>query len=118
MRSLTVCASAELADGEHRIVPLQFRGEPDTAIVLRHNGRVRVYLNRCVHMVRRLDCVHERIVDADTRRLTCSMHGIAYDPETGESLSVLCAGERLQALKSREIDGQVCIADKRVTPRP
>jgi nitrite reductase/ring-hydroxylating ferredoxin subunit len=118
MRSLMVCASAELAEGGHRIVPLRFRGESHTAIVLRHQGRVRAYLNRCVHMVRRLDCVHERIVDADSGRLTCSMHGIAYDPETGESLSVLCAGERLQALKSKEIDGQVCIVDKRISPLP
>jgi nitrite reductase/ring-hydroxylating ferredoxin subunit len=118
MRSLTVCTSAELAEGGHRIVPLLFRGEPETAIVLRHHGRVRAYLNRCVHMVRRLDCMHERIVDTDTGRLTCSMHGIAYDPETGKSLSVLCAGERLQALKSKEIDRQVCIVDKRISPLP
>jgi hypothetical protein len=43
------------------------------------------------------------------------MHGIVYDPATGESLSELCAGERLKPLRSMEIDGQIDLVDKRVT---
>ena len=114
-RKLLVCASADLADCQHRIVPLLFKHERHSAIVLRHRGQVYAYLNQCVHMVRRLDCVHDAVLDAQQGHLRCSMHGIVYDPATGESLSVLCAGEQLEPLRSAEIDGQVYLVDKRLT---
>jgi nitrite reductase/ring-hydroxylating ferredoxin subunit len=117
-RKLPVCASADLADRQHRIIPVLFKHEPQSAIVLRHGGQVYAYLNQCVHMVRRLDCIHDAVFDAEHEHLRCSMHGIVYDPATGESLSVLCAGERLEPLRSMEIDGQVYLVDKRVTSLP
>jgi nitrite reductase/ring-hydroxylating ferredoxin subunit len=114
-RKLLVCDSAELADRQHRIVPLLFKKQPQTAIVLRYEGQVYAYLNQCVHMVRRLDCVHDAVFDEQQGHLRCSMHGITFDPTSGESLSVLCAGERLESLRCEEIDGQVYLIDKRVT---
>ncbi|RKT46496.1 Rieske (2Fe-2S) protein [Thiocapsa rosea] len=114
-RKLLVCASADLTDRQHRIIPVLFKHEPQSAIVLRHGGQVYAYLNQCVHMVRRLDCIHDAVFDAEHEHLRCSMHGIVYDPVTGESLSVLCAGERLEALRSMEVDGQIYLVDKRVT---
>jgi len=116
-RKLAVCASADLGDRQYRIVPLLFKGEQQTAIVLRHGGQVYAYLNQCVHMVRRLDCVQDEIFDEQQEHLRCSMHGIVYDPTTGESLSVLCSGERLESLRATEFDGQVYIIDKRVKLR-
>jgi nitrite reductase/ring-hydroxylating ferredoxin subunit len=113
-RRLMVCRSAELADRQHRVVPVLFKGRPHTAIVLRHRGRIYAYLNQCVHMVRRLDCMEDEIFDSRNEHLRCSMHGIAYHPATGESLSVLCSGERLEALRSAEIDQRVYLADKRI----
>ena len=113
-RKLLVCASADLTDRQHRIIPLLFKHQPHSAIVLRHGGRVYAYLNQCVHMVRRLDCMHDAVFDAEHERLRCSMHGIVYDPATGESQSVLCSGERLEPLRSTEADGQVYLVDKRV----
>jgi nitrite reductase/ring-hydroxylating ferredoxin subunit len=117
-RKLRVCASVHLTDRQHRIIPVLFKHEPQSAIVLRHGGQVYAYLNQCVHMVRRLDCIHDAVFDAEHEHLRCSMHGIVYDPATGESLSVLCAGERLEPLRSMEIDGQVYLVDKRVTSLP
>lgn len=113
-RKLAVCASTDLGDRQHRIVHLLFKGKKHTAIVLRHAGQVYAYLNQCVHMVRRLDCVHDAVFDEQQENLRCSMHGIVYDPATGESLSVLCSGEKLESLRSAEIDGQIYITDKRV----
>ncbi|NEX21121.1 Rieske 2Fe-2S domain-containing protein [Thiorhodococcus mannitoliphagus] len=112
-RKLAVCASADLGDRQYRIVPLLFKDEEHTAIVLRHKGQIYAYLNQCVHMVRRLDCLHDTVFDAEQEHLRCSMHGIVYDPTTGESLSVLCSGERLEPLRATELEGQVYIIDKR-----
>lgn len=113
-RKLRVCESAELADRQHRIISVLFKKEPQTAIVLRYAGTVYAYLNQCVHMVRRLDCVHDAVFDAQQEHLRCSMHGIVFDPASGESMSVLCSGERLEPLRCKEIDSQVYIVDKRV----
>lgn len=114
-RKLPVCASAELADRQHRIIPLLFKKEQQTAIVLRYGNQVYAYLNQCVHMVRRLDCIHDAVFDEQQGHLRCSMHGIVFDPTSGESLSVLCSGERLEPLRCEESDGQVYLIDKRVT---
>jgi nitrite reductase/ring-hydroxylating ferredoxin subunit len=117
-RKLAVCASADLDDRNYRIVPLLFKDEPQTAIVLRHQGQIYAYLNQCVHMVRRLDCMHDVIFDEQQELLRCSMHGIVYDPTTGESLSVLCSGQRLEPLRVTEFDGHVYITDKRTKYKP
>ncbi|MBK1645706.1 (2Fe-2S)-binding protein [Thiocapsa imhoffii] len=113
-RKLLVCPSADLKEHQHRIIPIRFKQAPQSAIVLRFGGQVYAYLNQCVHMVRRLDCMHDGIFDTDQDSLRCSMHGIVYDPTTGASKSVLCAGERLEALRTLEIDGQIYLTDKRV----
>ena len=114
-RKLRVCDSAELTDHQHRIIPVLFKQHPQSAIVLRYKGQVYAYLNQCVHMVRRLDCVHDAVFDAQQGHLRCSMHGMVFDPTSGESLSVLCSGERLESLRCEEINGQVYLTDKRVT---
>lgn len=114
-RKLLVCESTKLADYQHRIIPVLFKKDPQTAIVLRYAGQVYAYLNQCVHMVRRLDCVHDAVFDEQQGHLRCSMHGIVFDPTSGESLSVLCSGERLEPLRCKETDGRVYIVDKRVS---
>ncbi len=43
------------------------------------------------------------------------MHGIVYDPVTGESLSTMCTGERLLSLRLLEVEGNIYIRDKRIS---
>ncbi len=70
--------------------------------------------NQCVHMPRRLDCEKDMIFDDSGEHLRCSMHGIMYDAMTGESISVLCNGEKLEPVKIQEDEEGVWIYDKRV----
>lgn len=109
-----VCPSAALADGQHRKLTMVFEGRKEECLLLRFDGRVYAYLNRCVHMPRRLDCEEARIFDATGRHLRCSMHGIVYEPQTGASLSAMCEGERLRSVGAYEEEGEVGIADFRV----
>lgn len=113
-RPLEVCRAGKLKDGQFIIVPLLFKGSPHTGIVFRHNGNVSAYLNQCVHMPRTLNCQRDTIFDDSMQLLRCSMHGIVYDPVTGESLSTLCHGERLQSLRLQELEGTIYIRDKRI----
>jgi nitrite reductase/ring-hydroxylating ferredoxin subunit len=109
-----VCPSAALENGQHRKLKMVFEGREEECLVLRFDDRVYAYINRCVHMPRRLDCEQSRIFDRTGRHLRCSMHGIVYRPETGASLSTMCEGERLRAVGVYEEDGEVGIADFRV----
>lgn len=115
-KHLPVCSSEQLAEKEFIILDMRYRGKPGSCIVFRFRGRVFAYLNQCVHMPRRLDCERDTIFDAQRELLRCSMHGIVYAPETGESLSTLCHGKRLQAVGVRESDGRVSLHDKHVAP--
>mgnify|MGYP000004674010 CR=1 FL=1 len=67
-------------------------------------------------MPRRLDCEKDMIFDAARENLRCSMHGIIYDPITGESLSTMCTGEKLTPVRMQEDEEGVWIIDKRVKP--
>ena len=115
-RKVFVCAVEDLQEKQFRLVDLSYRGELHSAIVFRYDGDVFAYLNQCVHMPRPLTCERDTIFDAQANLLRCSMHGIVYDPRSGESLSTMCQGERLQALRLEELEGKIFISDKRVEP--
>ena len=110
-----VCASEELADGQYQKLQMVFERREEECLVVRFDGKVYAYINRCVHMPRRLDGEENRVFDDSGRFLRCSMHGIVYTPQTGASVSALCEGEQLRAVTVYEEDGEVGIADFRVT---
>lgn len=110
-----VCPSGELANGQYRKLTLTFEGREEECLLLRFDGQVYAYLNRCVHMPRRLDGEAAEIFDETGRHLRCSMHGIVYTPQTGTSVSAMCEGERLRAVACYEEGGEVGIADFRVS---
>lgn len=113
---VTVCAAAQLGEKGFQIVDVRYRDQPHSAIVFRYRNKVYAYLNQCVHMPRRLNCERDTIFDAQQELLRCSMHGIVYQPETGESLSTMCHGERLTALRVEEAAGKIVLRDKRISP--
>lgn len=115
MPKIALCPSHELAEGQYRKLKIVFEGRADECLLLRFDGKVYAYLNRCVHMPRRLDCEQNQVFDHSGRYLRCSMHGIVYTPQTGTSVSALCEGEQLLALEVYEEDEEIGFADFRVT---
>lgn len=110
-----VCQSKQLSEGQHLKLKIRFEGHDEECLVFRFDGKAYAYINRCVHMPRRLDCEQDRVFDDSGRYLRCSMHGIVYTPETGTSISTMCEGDRLHDLAVYEEDGVVGLADFRVT---
>ncbi len=109
-----ICERADLAEGDSRRVEVLFRQQADSVIVLRHRGEVRAYRNLCVHMPRSLDCEHGQVFDRHSGHLRCSMHGIAYSAETGESLSEICLGKQLTAVRVFETGTGIYFRDRRI----
>ena len=114
-KRLFVCESSSLPDKQYLIREMRYKGEAHTTIVFRLHGKVFAYLNQCVHMPRPLNCNRNTVFDDRQEHLRCSMHGILYKPESGESISTMCEGERLQALRLVESDGKIYFNDKHVS---
>ena len=91
-----------------------YAGNPASIIVLKNQENYLADKNLCVHMPRELDCEKNTIFDETGKRLRCSMHGIVYDTNTGESLSTMCNGDKLTAIRLIEDEGNLWIKDKKV----
>ncbi len=109
------CASEALAEGCHRKLKMTFEGREEECLLIRFGGICYAYINRCVHMPRPLDCEKDLVFDHSGRYLRCSMHGIVYTPETGTSVSTMCEGEKLRPVSIYEENGEIGIADWRVS---
>lgn len=114
-RKYKICANGDIAEKDFRIVPLQYKKKPLSGIIFRFKHNLYAYVNQCVHMSRNLNCEIENIFDETEKLLRCSMHGIVYQPETGQALSSRCQGEGLQPIRLKVHQDFIYIDDKRVT---
>jgi len=103
-----LCGSAELEERGRAYVfdVLHFR-EPAHAFVLRFEGRVVAYLNRCAHVPTEMDWQPGEFLDSSKEYILCSIHGAAYEPRTGRCVGGPCGRGKLTELRVEERDGQV-----------
>lgn len=103
-----LCASGDLAEKGLAYVfdVLQWR-EPARAFVLRFDGRVVGYLNRCVHVPSEMDWQPGEFLDSRQEFILCATHGAAYEPLTGRCVAGPCGRGRLTMLRVEERDGDV-----------
>ncbi|WLH14745.1 Rieske 2Fe-2S domain-containing protein [Pseudomonas hefeiensis] len=71
----------------------------DSVFALRHQGRVRVYLNSCPHLQVPLQYRKDRYLSANGERIICYAHGAQFLPDTGECVHGPCLGQALQSLE-------------------
>lgn len=103
-----LCASAELEERgrAHGFDVLQYR-QPARAFVLRFDGELHAYLNRCAHVPAEMDWQDGEFLDRDKRYIMCSIHGAVYDPKTGRCVTGMCGRSGLTKLRVEEREGQV-----------
>ena len=103
-----LCGSADLAERGTALVfdVLHFR-QPARAFVLRFDGQVVAYLNRCVHVPAEMDWQPGEFLDSGKEYILCSIHGAAYQPRDGHCVGGPCGRGRLTPLRVEERDGQV-----------
>ena len=103
-----ICASdALLNSGKAVRFEVEYFGERAPAFVLRFEGRVYGYLNRCGHMPMELDWREGEFFDLNRRDLICSTHGASYAAASGKCLGGPCGGTPLVPLRVEERDGRV-----------
>lgn len=107
-----ICDSAVLTDGGRGVrFTLERHGATAAAFVVRYDGRVHAYLNRCAHIPIELDWLEGEFFDKFGLYLVCSTHGATYDPTTGHCIMGPCKGQHLISLKVAERDGNVYLME-------
>ena len=106
---VVLCTSETLTErGPAHVFDLLEFGQPMRGFVLRFDGRVVGYLNRCAHVPAEMDWQPGQFLDDSGRWILCSIHGAAYEPTDGRCVGGPCLGKRLTPLTIEERDGQVC----------
>jgi nitrite reductase/ring-hydroxylating ferredoxin subunit len=103
-----LCASGALIErGDAVVFEVQQWRRKVRAFVMRFEGRVVAYLNRCAHVPAEMDWQEGKFLDRDRELIICSIHGATYDPLSGRCVGGPCAGGRLTALRVEEKEAQV-----------
>ena len=80
-KQTVICRSRELVDRGRGIrFTVRRRGEMAPAFVVRFDGAVHAYLNRCAHRTLELDWNEGEFFDAFGAHLLCATHGARYAP--------------------------------------
>lgn len=81
------------------------------AFVIRHEGKLRAYLNVCAHAALPIDAGRGDFFSRDRQSLVCTAHGAVYAPDSGRCTSGPCRGLSLIPLRVTEIKGSVYYDD-------
>ena len=107
--AIPICASDALVDGGPGVrFPVQTRDGPSTGFVVRYQGEVRGYLNRCAHVGVELDWDRGQFFDRSGLYLLCATHGAVYSPDSGRCAGGPCRGQGLRTIAVEEREATVC----------
>lgn len=107
-RGSYVCDAAAVVDGGKGVrFPVIAYGQPTTGFVVRYDGKLFAYLNRCAHVPIELDWSQGEFFESSGLYLMCSTHGAMYEPDTGRCAGGPCRGGRLQPIAVLEHEGGV-----------
>lgn len=115
---ISICASAALAEGGDGIrFPIMTPDGATTGFVVRYQGTVRGYLNRCAHAGIELDWEPGRFFDRSGLYLMCATHGAVYAPDSGRCTGGPCRGQGLRIIVTEERDDTIFwLPDRHVFP--
>lgn len=103
-----ICPSDALVSAGRGVrFEVDYFGAPAPAFLVRHEGQVYGYLNRCAHVAMELDWMEGRFFDASGRDLLCSTHGAVYEASSGKCLGGPCGRTPLVKLRIEERGGMV-----------
>ena len=100
---LKIANPEDLEEGQARSFRLVMGGRYVGCFLVRFQGKLLAYRNKCRHLPISLDYDDARFFDSEKRYLVCQTHGALYQPDTGLCVEGPCRGESLFPV-SLEID--------------
>jgi nitrite reductase/ring-hydroxylating ferredoxin subunit len=103
-----LCRIDDIPDGQARGF-----SAPDTShhslFAVRRGSRTFVYVNQCPHAGAELEYAQDRFLSSDGRRIICFAHNAQFAVETGNCVGGPCAGQALEAVPVKIVNGSVMI---------
>ncbi len=96
-----LCRLDEIADPGSRGFEVEIEGRPQPIFVVRKEGRVRGYVNRCPHIGAELNWQPDAFLDDEGRLIQCSVHMALFEIEDGHCVAGPCKGDHLEPLDVR-----------------
>ncbi len=97
--AIDVGSASELGDGATRKFQVRCGDGRREAFVIRWEGLLHAYVNRCCHIPMTLDWIENQFLSSDGRFLQCATHGALYEVESGLCVSGPPTGKALEALR-------------------
>ena len=103
-----ICSSGSVLEGGKGVrFPVTAGGHDATGFLVRYQGMVYGYLNRCAHVPIELDWNPGDFFEGSGLYLMCSTHGAIYQPDTGYCRGGPCKGGRLRVIRVKEVEQQL-----------
>lgn len=99
----SVCPSTQLPEAASR----GFVVAGISLLLVRRDGHVHAYRNRCPHRGIPLEWQPDQFLDVSGSLIQCATHGALFLIESGECVAGPCAGEYLARLPCHEQDGWI-----------
>lgn len=96
MAGIDLCALDDIPDpGAKGPFAVIIDGERVGVFVVRIDGHVTAFVDRCPHARAPLEMEPDQFLDLSGSEILCSMHGARFDPATGACVLGPCRGKRL-----------------------
>ena len=105
--TVPLCPEAERADPGARSFVLQIGEAFFHGFVVRKDGQVAGWVDRCPHAGHMLALELDRYLTRDGELILCGWHGAVFKPLTGECVGGPCAGGRLTPWPVAVVDGMI-----------
>ncbi len=100
----------QIAEGKARNYVLQLKAGRFHGFVVRKNGRVHGYVDRCPHAGVPLAQELDQYLTSGGEMILCSWHGALFDIASGECLGGPCMGARLTEWPVAVVEGNITTA--------
>jgi nitrite reductase/ring-hydroxylating ferredoxin subunit len=112
-----LCRSSDIGDDEARGFQPNANGS-DTVLVVRVDGLVHAYQNRCPHEGTPLEYRKDNFLSGDRKQIVCFAHGALFQRDTGLCVAGPCAGLSLERIACVEESGFIKLHEKKKGGRP
>lgn len=106
-----LCPAEALPEGAARSFDNPSDPEGYGVVVVRRDGALRAYRNRCPHTGVPLEWLPDVFLDPEGEHLQCATHAALFRIGDGHCIAGPCAGRGLQPLPVEERDGWVVMGE-------
>ena len=106
-KGIAILDTDELETGESKTFKLTDGEESLPCFVVRWQGELQAFVNRCRHIPMTMDWVENQFLTEDGEFILCPTHGALFQPDTGACVGGPAYGKSLFRVPLVTRDGQV-----------